>query len=76
MVERVGGKLGDVTYLKGPFDVIADVEVGDYETASGLHSNMMISGGWDELLILPEIDIDRAIKSARTAGDYSMPGKE
>ena len=25
MVERVGGKLGDVTYLQGPFDVIADV---------------------------------------------------
>ena len=25
MVERVGGKLGDVTYLQGPFDIIADV---------------------------------------------------
>ena len=76
MVERVGGKLGDVTYLQGPFDVIADVEVDDYETASGLHSNMMLSGGWDEPLILTKMDIDRAIKSARTAGDYSMPAKE
>ena len=76
MVERVGCKLGDVTYLQGPFDVIADVEVGDYETASGLHSNMMLSGGWDELLILPKMDIDRAIKSARSTGDYPMPGQE
>ena len=76
MVERVGGKLGDVTYLQGPFDVIADVEVDDYETASGLHSNMMLSGGWDELLILPKMDIDRAIKSARTTWDYPMPGQE
>ena len=25
MVERVGAKLGDVTYLQGPCDVIADV---------------------------------------------------
>ena len=25
MVERVGGKLGDVKYLQGPFDVNADV---------------------------------------------------
>ena len=25
MVEKVGGKLGAVTYLQGPFDVIADV---------------------------------------------------
>ena len=54
MVERVGGKLGDVTYLQGPFDVIADVQVDDYEAASGLQSNMMLSGGGDELLILPK----------------------
>ena len=54
MVQRVGGKLGDVTYLQGSFDVVADVEIDDYETASGLHSNMMLSGGWDELLILPK----------------------
>ena len=76
MVERAVGKPSDVTYLQGPFDVIADVEVDDYETASGLHSNMMLSGGWDEPLILTKMDIDRAIKSARTAGDYSMPAKE
>ena len=76
MVEKVGGKLGAVTYLQGPFDVIADVEVDDYETASGLHANMMLSGGWDELLILPEMDVDKAIKVARTAGEYPMPGQE
>ena len=76
MVEKVGGKLGAVTYLQGPFDVIADVEVDDYETASGLHANMMLSGGWDELLILPEMDVDKAIKAARTAGEYPMPGQE
>ena len=60
MVEKVGGKLGTVTYLQGPFDVIADVEVDNYETASGLHATMMLSGGWDELLILPEMDVDKA----------------
>ena len=43
MVEKVGGKLGTVTYLQGPFDVIADVEVDDYETDSGLHATMMLS---------------------------------
>jgi len=76
MVEKVGGKLGAVTYLQGPFDVIADVEVDDYETASGLHANMMLSTGWDELLILPEMDVDKAIKAARAAGDYPLPGQE
>ena len=76
MVEKVGGKLGNVTYLQGPFDVIADVELDDYETASGLHANMMLSGGWDELLLLPEMDVDKAIKAARAAGDYPLPGQE
>ena len=76
MVEKVGGKLGAVTYLQGPFDVIADIEVDDYETASGLHANMMLSGGWDELLLLPEMDVDKAIKAARAAGDYPLPGQE
>jgi uncharacterized protein with GYD domain len=76
MVGKVGGKLGSVTYLQGPFDVIADVEVDAYETASGLHATMMLSGGWDELLLLPEMDIDKALNAARTAGDYPMPGEE
>ena len=76
MVEKVGGKLGTVTYLQGPFDVIADVEVDDYETASGLHATMMLSGGWDELLILPEMNVDKVISAAKTAGGYPMPGQE
>ena len=76
MVEKVGGKLGAVTYLQGPFDVIADVEVDDYETASGLHATMMLSGGWDELLILPEMNVDKAISAAKSAGGYPMPGQE
>ena len=76
MVEKVGGKLGTVTYLQGPFDVIADIEVDDYEAASGLHATMMLSGGWDELLILPEMNVDKAISAAKTAGGYPMPGQD
>ena len=76
MIEKVDWKFGTVTYLQGPFDVIADVEVDDYETASGLHANMMLSGGWDELLILPEMNVDKAISAAKTAGGYPMPGQE
>ena len=76
MVEKVGGKLGTVTYLEGPFVVFEDVEVDDYDTASGLDANMMLSGGWDELLILPEMNVDKAISAAKTAGGYPMPGQE
>jgi hypothetical protein len=37
---------------------------------------MMLSGAWDELLLLPEMDIDKALKAARTAGDYPILGEE
>jgi uncharacterized protein with GYD domain len=76
MVERAGAKLGSVDYLQGPFDVIADAEVDSYETASGLQAVMMASGGWDELLLLPTMDVDKALDVARTVGGYPMPGSE
>ena len=76
MVEKAGAKLGSVDYLQGPFDVIADAEVDSYETASGLQAVMMASGGWDELLLLPTMDIDKALNVARTVGGYPMPGNE
>ena len=76
MVEKAGAKLGSVDYLQGPFDVIADAEVDCYETASGLHAVMMASGGWDELLFLPTMDIDKALGVARKVGGYPMPGSE
>ena len=31
---------------------------------------MMLLGGWDELLMLPELDIDEAIKAAKKTGGY------
>jgi hypothetical protein len=37
---------------------------------------MMLSGAWDELLLLPEMDVDKALEAARTAGDYPIPGEE
>ena len=76
MVERAGAKLGSVDYLQGPFDVIADAEVASYETASGLQAVMMASGGWDELLLLPTMNVDKALNVARTVGGYPMPGSE
>ena len=76
MVEKAEAKLGSVDYLQGPFDVIADAEVDSYETASGLQAIMMASGGWDELLLLPTMDIDKALNVARTVGGYPMPDSE
>ncbi len=76
MCEKAGAKLGSLTYLQGDFDVIADVEVDCIETASGLRAMMLLSGGWDELLVMPEFNLDRAIAASKAAGGYPMPGEE
>ena len=76
MMERAGAKLGSVEYLQGPYDVIADAEVDCYETASGIAAVMMQSGGWDDLMVLPTMDVDKALNTARAVGDYPMPGSE
>jgi len=76
MLERAGAKLGSVDYLQGPYDVIADAEVDCYETASGIAAVMMQSGGWDDLMVLPTMDVDKALNAARAVGDYPMPGSE
>ena len=76
MLAKAGAKLGSVDYLQGDWDVIADAEVDCYETASGIHAIMMQSGGWDKLIILPTMDVDKALKTARQVGGYPMPGSE
>ena len=50
--------------------------LGSYETASGLRATIMLSGGWDEFLTLPEMDVDKAIASAKRSGGYAMPGQK
>ena len=76
MLEKVGGKIVSMSYLQGDFDVIAELELDSYETASGVRATMILSGGWDELLMLPEMDVDKAITAARKSGGYPMPGQE
>jgi uncharacterized protein with GYD domain len=76
MLAKVGGKIVSMSYLQGDFDVIAELELDSYETASGLKTTMMLSGGWDELLMLPEMDVDKAIEAAKKSGGYQIPGQE
>ena len=76
MCEKAGAKLGSVTHLQGDYDVISDVEVDCVETASGHRATMQLSGGWDELLVMPEFDLDKAIAASKAAGGYPMLGQE
>ena len=37
---------------------------------------MMLSDGWDELLMPPEMDSDKAIVAARQPGGHPVPREE
>ena len=56
--------------------MIADLEFDSYERVSGLRSTMMLSDGWDELLVLPEMDVDKAIVAGRQSGGNPIPREE
>jgi len=73
---KAGAKLGSATYLQGDYDVIADVKVDCVKTASGSRAIMQLSGGWDELLVMSEFDLDKAIATSKAAGSYPMHGQE
>ena len=76
MCEKVGATLCSLTFLQGKYDAIADVEVDCFETAAGLRDIIKLSGAWDELLVMAEFDVDKAISAAKRAGGYIMPGQE
>jgi uncharacterized protein with GYD domain len=76
MLRNIDGSLLHMSYLQGEYDVIAHIDLDCYETASGLKSVMTLSGGWDKLLILPEMNIDKALASGAKLGSYTLPGTE
>ena len=76
MCEKVDAKLGPLKFLQGKYDVIADVEVDCFGSAAGLRAVIKLSGAWDELLVMAEFDVDKAISAAKRAGDYLMPGQK
>ena len=75
LLSKVSGKLKSLHYLFGEFDVLAELEVPNLETASGLRIALEQSGAWSEVVILPEFDLDKAIK-AHSLGTYKAPGQE
>lgn len=76
LFEKVGGQVVSMHYLQGQYDVLAELEVDCVETAAGIRSIFLLSGSWDDVLLMPSFDIDKAIQAARTAGVYAAPGKE
>lgn len=75
IAQSVGGKLHAMTFLQGPYDVLVEMELDSAETAAGVATTVRLSGALEDVLYLPEFDIDKAI-SAFGKVTYRAPGSE
>jgi uncharacterized protein with GYD domain len=70
MAEGAGGKLNNITFLQGHYDVLVEMELDSVETAS-----VRLSGAIEDLMMMPEFNIDKSISVAAKVG-YASPGQE
>ena len=77
IASAAGGKLMDVMYLQGDWDMAAIMELPDIETASGLLKSVMASGVWEDMMMFPEFDLDKGLKAINAVKTtYKVPGEE
>ena len=77
IAKAAGGELLDLMYLQGDYDMAALMELPSLEAASGLLKAVTDSGAWEDMVMLPEFDLDKglaAIKAVKSS--YKTPGKE
>ena len=76
MVSSVGGKLIDLSYTRGIYDVVATVEAPNSDIMTSLKLSMIKTGAIAELTILEDIDLNAIAKEgAKMIGMYKAPGK-
>ncbi|MGC6484885.1 MAG: GYD domain-containing protein, partial [Candidatus Puniceispirillales bacterium] len=75
MVEKAGGKVHDVHFLRGEYDVAVMTEAPDFEAAAAIKMLVMASGAMDKLDMVEIIDMNSiARKASKMAGAYRAPG--
>ena len=73
--EKIGGKLIDLSYTRGIYDVVAIVEAPSADIMTSLKLSMMKTGAIAELTILEDIDLNTIAKDgAKMIGLYKAPG--
>ena len=74
--QKIGGKLHDLSYTRGEYDVVATVEAPSLDTMTALKLSMIKSGAIAEMKILEDIDLNAIAKQgAEMIGLYKAPGK-
>ena len=75
MVEQVGGKVHDLHFLRGDYDVAVVTEAPDFEAAAAIKMLVMSSGAMEKLDMIEIIDMNSiAQKANKIAGAYRKPG--
>jgi len=73
--EKIGGKLLNLSYTRGIYDVVAHVEAPNADIMTSLKLSMMKTGAIAELTILEDIDLNKiAREGAKMIGLYKAPG--
>ena len=73
--QKIGGKLLDLSYTRGIYDVVAIVEAPSANIMTSLKLAMMKTGAIAELTILEDIDLNAIAKEgAKMIGLYKAPG--
>ena len=74
--QKIGGKLLDLSYTRGIYDVVATVEAPNADIMTSLKLAMLKTGAIEELSILEDIDLNGIAKEgAKMIGLYKAPGK-
>ena len=73
--QKIGGKLLDLSYTRGLYDVVAIVEAPSANIMTSLKLAMMKTGAIAELTILEDVDLNAIAKEgAKMIGLYKAPG--
>lgn len=73
--QKIGGKLLDLSYTRGIYDVVAIVEAPSANIMTSLKLAMMKTGAIAELTILEDVDLNAIAKEgAKMIGLYKAPG--
>ena len=73
--QKIGGKLLDLSYTRGIYDVVAIVEAPSANVMTSLKLAMMKTGAIAELSILEDVDLNAIAKEgSKMIGLYKAPG--
>ena len=75
LTEKIGGKLLDLSYTRGKYDVVATVEAPSLNTITALKLSMIKTGAIAEMTVLEDINLNAIAKQgAEMIGLYKAPG--